>query len=90
MAVVERHVELRNAHGLHARPISQMVALVQGHQSSLLVRHSGRDADGASILDLMSLGAGPKAELELRAEGDDAEALIQALEALIEGCFGES
>jgi phosphotransferase system HPr-like phosphotransfer protein len=37
----------------------------------------------------MTLGAPVEAELRLRAEGEDAEALVDALVALVESGFGE-
>ena len=86
---VQRRLQLQNSHGLHARPISQVVQTAARHAARLTVRHQGRDADGRSILEMMSLGAGPGAEIELIADGTDAEDLIQALVDLVEARFGE-
>lgn len=87
---MEQRVALTNQSGLHARPISRVVEIAGRHAAVLEVCFDGRCADGRSVFDLMSLGAGPGAELLLRAEGDDARALIQELVRLVEEKFGES
>jgi phosphotransferase system HPr (HPr) family protein len=84
-----RRVRIRNSTGLHARPCHAVVTTALGFQSELRVRAAGREVDGKSILELMTLNAGPEAEVELVARGEDAEALVTRLEALFESGFGE-
>ena len=88
-AEVRRSVRVVNAQGLHARPCHAMVSRALGFQSDLRIRSRGREVNGKSILELMTLSAGPGTELELVARGPDAEELLLALEGLIQGCFGE-
>jgi phosphocarrier protein len=45
--------------------------------------------DGKSILDLLTLACPFGSEITIRTEGDQAEALMAAVEALIEDKFGE-
>jgi phosphotransferase system HPr (HPr) family protein len=45
--------------------------------------------DGKSILGMLLLAASAGATLDLQAEGDDAEAALEALRALVEGGLGE-
>ena len=85
-----RTVTIVNPEGLHARPCHAMVATANDYESSLQVRYGGRSVNGKSILQLMTLVAGPGAELELLADGQDAESLVVALQALIEAGFGET
>ena len=42
-----------------------------------------------SIVQLVILGAGLGSELDLRAEGSDADEAVAAIQALFEGRFGE-
>lgn len=84
-----RRVRLCNPAGLHARPCHAVVTTAMAFQSHLLVRHGGREVNGKSILELMTLNAGPEAELELVARGGDAEALLERLTVLIQSGFGE-
>ena len=89
MPAVEREVSLVNPHGLHARPISRVVELSRRFQAQVEIEFQGRTASGRSVLELMSLGAGPGSKLTLRADGPDAEGLVDALDELIAGGFGE-
>jgi phosphotransferase system HPr (HPr) family protein len=85
----ERTVRIRNSAGLHARPCHAFVTVAAAHKAALRVRSGGVEVDGKSILSLMTLGAPVEAELRLRAEGEDAQALVDALVALVESGFGE-
>lgn len=90
-AALERRLTIRvvNTQGLHARPCHAIVSKALGFQSELRIRRGGREVNGKSILELMTLSAGPGTELELVARGGDADGLLAALAALFEGCFGE-
>lgn len=78
-----------NAQGLHARPCHAIVSRALGFQCDLRIRSRDREVNGKSILELMTLAAGPGTELELVARGSDAEALLAELDRLFLGCFGE-
>ena len=84
-----RTVRVVNAQGLHARPCHAIVSRALAFQSELRIRTRNREVNGKSILELMTLAAGPGAELELVARGADAEALLSELEQLFEAGFGE-
>lgn len=85
----EKAVEICNKQGLHARPISQFVEIASRFKASLAVSCNGREVDGKSVLQLMTLAAGRGTELILRSEGDDAEEMIKCLEDLIRARFHE-
>jgi phosphocarrier protein len=89
VTALQRAAVLKNRHGLHARPISRLVEVAVRYSSELTVTHDGRTADGRSILELMTLGAGPGATLTFAARGEDAEELLDALSRLVEEDFGE-
>jgi phosphotransferase system HPr (HPr) family protein len=84
-----RLVTIVNPAGLHARPCHAVVTLAMGFQSELWVGSGGREVNGKSILELMTLNAGPDSKVELRASGADAEELLTRLQALFESGFGE-
>lgn len=87
--LARRDVVIPNVQGLHARPIAQLVAAATKYQATLRVRHESAEADGKSVLQMMTLCAGKGAVLQLCAEGKDAEALIAAVAAVVEAGFGE-
>jgi phosphocarrier protein len=53
------------------------------------VRKGDTDVDGKSIMQMMMLAAGKGSELEITAEGEQAEKACQALRALVNGGFEE-
>jgi phosphocarrier protein FPr len=77
------------AHGLHARPATEFVALASSFAADVRVRHGDRVANGKSLASLLSVGAGSGAALTLLAKGDDADAALAALAAAVEGGLGE-
>ena len=67
-----RHVIVENPNGLHLRVAARVVQLVQRQEARVrLVGADNREADGRSILGLVSLGAGHGEALRVEAEGPD-------------------
>ena len=85
----ERSIRLCNPTGLHARPCHAIASTAQAYQSELRVSCEGHEVNGKSILELMTLCAPCEAILSFRARGEDADALVSALAALVAGGFGE-
>lgn len=86
---VRRIVRVVNAQGLHARPCHAIVSRALAYACELRIRSREREVNGKSILELMTLAAGPGTELELVARGVEGETLLAELEQLFAGCFGE-
>lgn len=84
-----RTVKVLNDQGLHARPCHSIVTTALDFQSELRIRAAGREVNGKSILELMTLGAACGAELVLLARGKDAEGLLAAIGELFSNRFGE-
>ncbi|WP_136255328.1 HPr family phosphocarrier protein [Onishia niordana] len=84
-----RELTLINKRGLHARAATKLVQCCQGFTASITVHHQGRSADAANVMALLMLAAPCGSELEIQAEGDDAEAALSAVTALIEARFDE-
>ncbi len=77
----ERRVTVAIPEGLHARPAALFVKLAGEQSATVTVRRDGGDPVAAnSILGVMTLGAGPGDEVVLSAEGDGADAALDALE----------
>jgi phosphocarrier protein len=87
--VPERAVRLVNRLGLHARAAARFVDLAGRFRASILVAMNGIAVDGKSILGILTLAAPCGSELQLVAEGDDAEAALSALADLVASGFGE-
>lgn len=84
-----REVTVNNKLGIHARPAAQFVKTASGFTSQITVEKDSEEVDGKSIMGLMMLAAGNGSVLEIVAEGDDAEAALDALEALVKANFNE-
>lgn len=82
-------VVIQNRLGLHARPAMSFVETAMAHQSAVKVKRGDQCVDGKSIMQMMMLAATQGTELEVEAEGPDAEAACAALKALVDGKFGE-
>jgi phosphotransferase system HPr (HPr) family protein len=75
----EARVTLADPAGLHARQAAGVVRIASRFEARVCIGHAGQTADGRSLLELLSLGAGPGTELTLVAEGPEADAALAAL-----------
>jgi phosphocarrier protein len=87
--VTSREVVIRNRLGMHARAAARFVHTASQFRSRVTVRRQDRVMDGKSILGILLLAAAQGTQLELRAEGDDEKAAIDALSSLVASGFGE-
>lgn len=78
-----------NRLGLHARPAMVFVDLASTFAASVQVRKGDTEVDGKSIMQVMMLAAGQGSELEIMADGADAERAAAELKALVDGGFDE-
>ncbi len=85
----ERQVTIINKLGLHARAAAKFVSTASEFSSRISLSKATQTVDGKSIMGVMMLAASQGTPLTLNAEGDDAEAALDALEALIRDYFGE-
>lgn len=85
----EVRIRIRNRMGLHARPAAEFVKLAARFRAEVKVSRGDMEVDGKSILGVMMLAADQGSELLIRGVGEDAEAALEALTALVDGGFGE-
>ena len=83
--MAERTVTIASASGLHARPAT-IFSKAAGEQPAQVTieKVGGNPVPAASMLMLMTLGAGNGDQVVLRAEGEGAEEAVDALAALLE------
>lgn len=87
---LKRTVPITNIRGLHARASRKVAELALRYEGTrIVVRREDEEADARSLMDVMMLGAGVGSEVELEAEGPQAEAALDELEALIRAKFNE-
>jgi phosphocarrier protein len=84
-------ITIVNRRGLHARASAKFVGAVAALPDGVTVTVSKtpNSAAGGSILGLMMLGAAKGDVIEVLVEGENAEAVLAELAALVESGFGE-
>jgi phosphocarrier protein len=80
----EQEFVVRSELGLHARPAGRFVALAGRFSSEIQGGRDGEWGSGRSGRSLRSLAAGQGTRLRVRAVGEDAEAAVAQLGALLE------
>jgi phosphocarrier protein len=85
----ERAAIIVNKLGIHARPAAEIVKVAAKFKSEITIIRDDMEVNGKSIMGVMMLAAECGASILLRAEGEDAEAALDALERLIADGFGE-
>jgi phosphoenolpyruvate---glycerone phosphotransferase subunit DhaM len=78
-------ITLENEHGLHARPASELVRTVSRFDASVTVN----GVDAKSLLRVLALGLDRGSLVTFEATGPQARDAVAAIEALVQGGFGE-
>ncbi len=86
---VARNLRIQNDLGLHARCAARIVALAGQFRSKLYFKKDEHEVEGSSILSLLTLACPKGTEVQVRAVGEDAELLIEAMTQLFAQRFGE-
>ena len=85
-----RVLSVQNKMGIHARPAAMIVRISNKYPSTeLWVEKDGEEVNGKSIMSLMMLAAGKGSELKFIAQGDDAQIMLDEIEALFNRKFDE-
>lgn len=85
----ERTATIVNKLGIHARPAAEIVKVAAKFKSEITIIRDDMEVNGKSIMGVMMLAAECGATILLKAEGDDADAALDALARLIADGFGE-
>ncbi|MFN3414996.1 MAG: HPr family phosphocarrier protein [Caldimonas sp.] len=82
-------ITISNKLGLHARASAKLTKLAGSFKSDVHLSRNGRRVNAKSIMGVMMLAAGLGSEVEIETSGEDEQAAMEALRALIEDKFGE-
>ena len=83
------NADIVNRLGLHARASAKLTQVASAFKAEIWVSRSGRRVNAKSIMGVMMLAAGKGTSVLVEAEGDDAEAALEAILKLIADRFGE-
>lgn len=84
-----RELPIINRKGLHARASAKFVQTVDRFESEVTVTRCGETVGGRSIMGLLTLAAAKGTSVFVTVNGDDAEAALEAIAALLADRFGE-
>lgn len=87
--MVSRSVTVVNQLGMHARAAAKFVHLATGFRAHVRVARDRREMDGKSIMGILLLAAARGTTITISADGEDAQAAVDALAALVASGFGE-
>lgn len=81
--------KIKNKLGLHARAAAILVKTTSGFLSDIKIIKDGIEADGKSILGILSFAAAKGSHITIVTDGEDADIALSTIEELIESGFGE-
>ena len=84
-----RDLLIVNRKGLHARATAKFVQCVEKFDAEVFVTRCGETVGGASIMGILTLGAGIGSTINVAARGPQADAALDAITALVADRFGE-
>jgi phosphocarrier protein HPr len=85
----KKNIKIINKLGFHLRAVAVFVRESEKFKCEIKVRHGEVEADGKSIMGLMTLIAPQGSEIEIRATGNDAKEALAKLAQIIKNKFGE-
>ena len=86
---IVREFPIINRKGLHARATAKFAQCVENFDAEITVSRCGETVGGASIMGILTLGAGIGSTITVAAKGAQANEALDALQALVANRFGE-
>jgi len=87
--MIQSQIQISNKLGLHARASAKLTKLAGGFKSEIHLSRNGRRVNAKSIMGVMMLAAGLGSTVEVETNGNDEQAAMDAILALIADKFGE-
>ena len=87
--MMEQTFTIINKLGLHARAAAKFVTTASEFGADIEVSRDGRSVNGKSIMGVMMLAAAKGTQINVKANGTDAEQALTAIGTLINDYFGE-
>ena len=87
--IVIKEITVLNQLGLHARPAALVVKATTAFKCQVFLFKDGTRVNAKSIMGVMMLAAEFGSTIEIEADGEDAQAAVDAVAAVFELRFGE-
>jgi phosphocarrier protein len=82
-------VQVKNRMGLHTRPATTIVKLLQNCKSDVYFTHKQETVNAKSILSILMLAATKNSKITIVVDGEDADSIMDKLVEAFENQFGE-
>ncbi len=82
-----KEVTIKNQVGLHARPATYFIQKANEFKEEIKVTKDEREVNGKSLLGVLSLGITRGSSITISATGENEQAAVEALVALVESNF---
>jgi len=86
---ITRKVKVKNAMGLHARPATAIVKMLQASYSSVLFTYRKDTVNARSIMSILMLAAKKNSNITITVNGKDSAHTMDLLVQAFENRFGE-
>jgi phosphocarrier protein HPr len=87
--MIETQITIINKLGLHARAAAKLIGTTSAFGCDIRIDKAGRIVDAKSIMAVMMLAASKGTELRIITDGEDEQAAMDAVIALINNRFDE-
>jgi phosphocarrier protein len=81
--------EIVNKLGLHARASAKLTQVASAYACEVWLSRNGRRVNAKSIMGVMMLAAGKGSSVQIETTGENEDAALKAILALIADRFGE-
>lgn len=82
--MIKKTYEITSDTGLHARPSTLLVGAVTPFKSDVKLGYNGKEVNLKSIMGVMSLGIATGSTVEVTADGEDEEQVIEKVDSVME------
>ena len=86
---MQQEITIINKLGLHARASAKLTQLASSFKCEVMLSRNNRRVNAKSIMGVMMLAAAKGATITIETHGEDEEAAMAAIVALINDYFGE-
>lgn len=87
--MIQRELVIQNKLGLHARAAAKFVKCASGFRCDIQVGKDAMTVNGKSIIGVLLLAAPQGSRILVIADGEDEQAAVDALGALVDSRFDE-
>jgi len=87
--MIKQTTTIRNKLGLHARASAKLTKVAGSYPCEVWISRGDRRVNAKSIMGVMMLAAGAGTRVDIETHGDQEQAALDALLALVADKFGE-